>query len=192
MDLILPAPVVARCFAAEQAKLERLEAEADAAAQALADFVGEHSGEEGLLAEATDDSGKVSKDRVKKLLKEFTDDPEDVEEREALRHYLKLADIEAEAKKRVRDAQTNLCKKVLATYNVLNEADIKNLVVADKWLTALEQAIEDETRRCVARLATRMQELEERYAEPLPRIEQEVETHAAKVAEHLKKMGVTW
>jgi len=81
---------------------------------------------------------------------------------------------------------------VLAKYKTLTEEEIKDLVVADKWLTTLEQAIEDETRRCVARLATRMQELEERYAEPLPRIEQEVETHAAKVAEHLKKMGVTW
>ncbi len=192
MDVLPPALVVARYFAVEQAKLKRLEAEADAAAQALADFVEEHSGEEGPLAEATDDSGKVSKGRVKELLKELTDDPEDVEEREALRHYLKLADIEAEAKKRVRDAQTELDKKVLARYKTLTEEEIKDLVVADKWLTALEQAIEDETRRCVARLATRMQELEERYAESLPRIEQEVETHAAKVAEHLKKMGVTW
>lgn len=192
MDLVPPALVVTRYFAAEQAELDLLEAEADAAGQALADFVEEHSGEEGLLAEAAEESGKVSKGRVKELLKELSDNAENAEERETLNHYLKLANVETEAKRRVRDAQTELDKKVLAKYKMLTEEEIKGLVVADKWLTALEQTIEDETRRLITRLAARMQVLEERYAEPLPRIEEEVETYATKVADHLKKMGVSW
>lgn len=36
----------------------------------------------------------------------------------------------------------------------------------------------------------RVRELEERYAEPLPAIEREVEDLAARVSSHLEKMGV--
>lgn len=41
-------------------------------------------------------------------------------------------------------------------------------------------------------LANRVKELNERYAEPLPQITQNVEDLSAKVAEHLKAMGLEW
>jgi len=41
-------------------------------------------------------------------------------------------------------------------------------------------------------LAGRVKELEERYAQPLPELELEVETFSAKVEGHLKKMGLVW
>jgi len=62
-------------------------------------------------------------------------------------------------------------------------------VVTDKWISALQQAIDDVVHRLATNLAARVQELEERYAEPLPKIEQEVETYAAKVIGHLKRWG---
>jgi type I restriction enzyme M protein len=79
---------------------------------------------------------------------------------------------------------------VLAQYGKLSESEIKQLVVEDKWFAALQDAIEGEIQRVMQRLAGRIKELEERYAEPLPQIEQEVEIYAARVAEHLKRMGV--
>lgn len=56
-----------------------------------------------------------------------------------------------------------------------------------------EQAsIRAEIERMGQQLASRVKDLEERYAEPLPQISQSVEMLSAKVAEHLKAMGLEW
>ena len=41
-------------------------------------------------------------------------------------------------------------------------------------------------------LAGREKDLEERYVEPLPQISKSVDILSAKVAEHLKAMGLEW
>ena len=46
--------------------------------------------------------------------------------------------------------------------------------------------------RLTQRLAGRVKELEERYAQPLLELEQEVEAFSVKVEGHLKKMRVVW
>jgi hypothetical protein len=38
----------------------------------------------------------------------------------------------------------------------------------------------------------RIRELAERYATPLPKLTEELETLSARVDEHLKKMGASW
>jgi len=78
---------------------------------------------------------------------------------------------------------------VLARYGLLTEAQIRDLVVDDKWLAELETAVEEEITRIAQRLASRVQKLAERYAEPLPVIEAEVAALRAKAAAHLQKMG---
>ena len=99
-------------------------------------------------------------------------------------------DNEAAAKKSVKDAQTELDQAVLARYAELTEDEIKHLAVDNKWLTDIRAAIESEVERITNQLAGRVRDLEERYAEPLPTIQREVEELAAKVAGHLEKMGV--
>jgi type I restriction enzyme M protein len=81
---------------------------------------------------------------------------------------------------------------VLARYGKLTEAEIKTLVVEDKWLASLRAAIDGEVQRVTQQLAGRVKELEERYAQPLPALEREVEAFSAKVEAHLKKMGLVW
>ena len=61
MDLVPPVLVVARYFASEQAAIDALQAKQDAAEHELEEFVEEHGGEEGLLAEALNDKGNVTK-----------------------------------------------------------------------------------------------------------------------------------
>jgi len=72
----------------------------------------------------------------------------------------------------------------------LSEADIKTLMVDDKWLATLRDQIEAEIERITQQLANRVKQLDERYAEPLPAITQSVEQLSNKVAEHLKAMGL--
>ncbi len=192
MDLLPPALLVARYFATEQNQIESLQIKADEAARNLEEFVEEHRGEEGVLEDAVNDKGKVTRTAVKALLKELGDDPELAEERKVVAECLKRIEQEAAVKKTLKEAKTALDKKVFAKYEELTEDEIKTLAVKDKWLASIEAAIDEEIRRVAHRLAARIKELAERYAEPLPKLEQQVEHYAAKVTEHLKKMGMSW
>ena len=81
---------------------------------------------------------------------------------------------------------------MLAKYRKLTEVEIKTLVVEDKWFTSIQSAVHGEVHRLIHHLATRVRELEERYAQPLPELEHEVKEYAVKVGDHLKKMGLIW
>ncbi len=188
-DLIPPALIVTRYFADEQKHIDRLQAEADAAAQELESYIEEHSGEDGLLEEAKTDKGKITKTKVRQLT--MDNEQWTAKEMTALKHCLALFDAEAAANKQLKEAIKARDEAVLKHYAQLTEAEIKELVVDDKWLAALEQAVQGEIERVTQQLATRIRELEERYAEPLPEIMQEVESLQAKVDEHLRRMGLT-
>jgi type I restriction enzyme M protein len=75
-DLIPPGLMVARYFADKQAHIDELQADLDGISQELEALIEEHSGEEGLLAEAQTDKGSVTKGSVSARLKEIKGDPE--------------------------------------------------------------------------------------------------------------------
>jgi len=192
MDLLPPALVASRHFADERTAIDALQAKQGAAARDLDEFVEEHSGEEDPLAEALNDKGKVTRDGVKDALKTLEDVAESEDDRDALTHCLALIEAESKAARDVKAAQGALDEKVLAHYRKLAEAEIKTLVVEDKWLASLRAAAYDEVQRLTQQLAGRLKELEERYARPLPALEREVDAFSAKVEGHLKKMGLSW
>ena len=199
MDLIPPALIVARYFADAQDAIDMLEAKQVTAVSELEEYIEEHTGEDGLLSDAVNDKGNITASSVKARLKALTPDlithhetQEDDDEQDALEHCLSLLDAKSKADKVVKDAQLALDTQVLAHYATLTEGEIKTLVVEDKWITSIQVAIEGEVQRLTQALAVRIQELEERYAQPLPDLASEVETFSAKVEAHLKKMGVDW
>ena len=65
-------------------------------------------------------------------------------------------------------------------------------MVDDKWMARLSAAVQGELDRVSQTLTGRIRELAERYATPLPQLTDEVATLAARVEEHLKKMGASW
>ena len=142
------------------------------------------------LEDATNDEGKVIMGGVKDRLKSIKDESESDEERDALTRCLELIEAESAAAKAVKAAQAALDAKVLAKYPKLTEAEIKTLVVDDKWFASIRAAIEGEVQRMTQQLASRVKELEKRYAKPLPELEREVGALSAKVEDHLKQMGV--
>ena len=190
MDLLPPPLIVARFFADEQANIERLQAQQATAAGKLEEFVEEHRGEGAPLEDAVNDKGKVSKASVKERLKAIRDEPESGDEQEALERCLALLDAEADAAKAAKQAQAALDARVLARYTALTEAEIKTLAVEDKWFASIREAVDGEVQRLTLGLAGRIQELEERYARPLPELEREVEAFGAKVEGHLERMGI--
>ena len=77
-------------------------------------------------------------------------------------------------------------------YFTLSEAEVKTLVVKDKWLGRLQADVQQELERISQTLAQRIRELAERYEMPLPKLEDGVAALSAKVEAHLKKMGAVW
>ncbi len=191
MDLIPPELIVARYFADKQAAIDALQARQETAALELEEFIEEHTGEEGLLEDAVNDKGKVTKGGVTERLKAIRYELESDEERDALKHCRTLIEADAEAGKAVKEAQARLDEQVLARYGVLTEVEIKTLAVEDKWFASIRGAIEGEVQRLTQQLAGRVKELEERYARPLPELEREVEVFGAKVEGHLQRMGIS-
>jgi type I restriction enzyme M protein len=190
LDLIPPELIIARYFAEEQARLDALQAEAETASREQEEFIEEQDGEEDPLSEVKNDKGKVTKTEIPKRLKALKGEPDSEDEIAALRQCKKLMDNEAAAKKAVKYAQAELDQAVLARYGELTEDEIKQLALDDKWLAGIRAAIKSEVERITNRLASRVRELEERYAEPLPAIEREVEALAARVTGHPEQMGV--
>lgn len=114
------------------------------------------------------------------------------EEIKLIHQFILLVDKVATSKKAVRESQEKLDKLVFEQYPKLTEAEIKTLIVDDKWLATLQANVVAEIERVTQQLANRVKTLEERYAEPLPALTQSVELLSANVDEYLKKMGLQW
>lgn len=119
------------------------------------------------------------------------DDPEGIfAELDVLYDYLRLYDERSATKSDLKDARNALYKAVKGKYPKLTEEAIQTVVVEDKWLATVEDAVQQEIERVTQRLAGRLQELTERYATPLPQMEETVDALSGKVDEHLQTMGV--
>ena len=191
-DLIPSNLIVNRYFLAESNAIYEMEQERDELTQQIEELEEEHCGDEGFLAEARNDKGKITKVSVSARLRDIKGEKDADEERKLLYAYLDLVEKEGAANKRVKEAQKALEVKVKAKYAKLTEAEIKALVVDDKWLVSLAADVQSELDRVSRALNERIKELADRYSKPLPQIAEEVEALSAQVKEHLKKMGFAW
>ena len=109
-----------------------------------------------------------------------------------LQEWLKLNTEEGELKKKLKDAEADLDAKAYAHYPKLTEAEVKTLVVDDKWLAVLDTVIHGEMERVSQSLTQRVKELAERYETPVVQLNSRVDDLEAKVSHHLEKMGFSW
>jgi type I restriction enzyme M protein len=191
-DLIPPPLIIRRYFAEEQTAIEQVESERDTITCRLEELDEEHGGEDGLLADARTDKGKLTKATVKARLADIKTDADAADEHKVLKECLDLIEDEAAASRRVKDAQKALDAHVAAKYPKLTVEESQALVVDDKWLAALAADVQSELDRVSQALTGRIRQLAERYATPLPQRTAELQTLATRVEEHLKKMGAVW
>jgi len=194
-DLVPASILIGRYFAKERDAITALEADVATIEQQLDEAREEGSGEEGLLVEVIEGEGekqKITAKAVKARLKEINGDKDFADERKALEDYAAMLDKLDEAKKRVKAAEEDLNAKVAAKYQKLGEADIKTLVVDDKWLAKLAADVQGELDRVSQTLTGRVRQLAERYAAPLPKLAEAVGDLSARVEKHLAKMGAVW
>jgi type I restriction enzyme M protein len=187
-DLIPKSLIVARYYAKEREAIDQLIGELEAVPAKLAELEEEHGGEDGAFSELD----KVNKANVAARLKEVEGDKKAKDEAVVLKDWLKLNSEDADLKKRLKDAEADLDAKAYAHYPKLTEADIKALVVDDKWLAAIKAAAHGEMDRISQSLTQRVKELAERYETPLPQMVTMVVSLEEKVNGHLKRMGFAW
>jgi type I restriction enzyme M protein len=187
-DLIPKALIIARYFAQEQSVIEQLAAALEGATARLTEMEEEHVGEDGAFA----DLDKVNRAHVTARLREIEADTGAKDEADVLNDWLKLNNEEADLKKRLKEADAALDAQACARYPKLTEAEIKALVVNDKWLAALDAAIHGEMNRVSQQLTQRVKELAERYETPLPQVVSHMAELEATVNRHLEMMGFAW
>jgi type I restriction enzyme M protein len=152
--------------------------------------------------QATAASHKGFKDLLKQLEATGTEEVEtflkknaeheSAAELEVLDSYLVQTERIASLKSQITGAESALDAKALAHYAKLSEADVKTLVVDDKWLATIDTDIHGEMDRISQTLTQRVKELAERYDKPLPVLAEQVAAMEYKVRGHLERMGFVW
>lgn len=187
-DLLPRSYIVARYFAAEQAALDARRSELETLSARIAELQEEHSTEDAAFS----GFDKITAAEVKERIAEIGNDPDAAEELAVLQRWLAWSRQEADLKKAVKTADAALDQKAFDRYATLTGADIQTLLIEDKWLPPLAQAVQGELDRVSQSLTGRIRQLAERYATPLPALEEELQALSARVQAHLQKMGVVW
>ena len=189
MDLISPALIIGRYFAYDQARVDDLNAQAEAATSAVDEYVEEHGGDEGLLSDAVNDKGKLTQAAAKDTLREAkaANDEETIECAEVA---IALLQTEAAAKKAAKEAQAVLDTLALKKYGDLAEVDVQALVLDTKWHATITKRIDGEVNALTLALVARIQQLGERYAETVDDLDAKLDKLQARVTGHLAAMGV--
>jgi len=191
-ELLPKSYIVARYFAREQAAIDGTQAKCEAAEASRAELEEEHGGEDRWLG-ALD---RITKAEVTTRAREVAglvgEDQEAKDESEVLARWLELYEREIALKRVVKEREAALDKLAYEKYSTLAAAEIKTLVIDDKWMAHLTAAVRGELERVSQTLTGRIRELAERYATPLQQLTDEVAALAARVEGHLAKMGAVW
>jgi len=185
-DVIPPRLIVARFFSEMQQALDEAQARAEELGREIEETVEEHGAESGLLVDALTDAGKLTSASAKARQKSGE---ADADEAALLTRVIRLMNTEAAAKKAVKEAETALTEATLKRYPDLTEADIRTLVVDDKWLTDIAGLIDAEIEARTEQLTARVRVLTERYGETVEEVAVRLDVLERKLVRHLTAMG---
>lgn len=189
-DLLPVSVVVNKFFAADYASIltkrgevEQLSGEIDALPEENPDAF-----DEGLYEMLE----KVNEANVKKAVaaqKKHTVDA-DANTLKVWNQYLSLFGKKKETSKILAAQVEALTDKVRKKYDALTADDIRNLVIYDKWLQELKGRSEAENKRVCESISSQVSVLNERYAKPLPKINEDIAKLSGEVDGFLKAMGI--
>lgn len=189
-DLLPVSVVVKKFFAADYASIlakrgevEQLSGEIDALPEENPDAF-----DEGLYEVLE----KVNETNVKKAVaaqKKHTVDA-DANTEKVWNQYLSLCGKKKEASKVLAALVQAITDKVRKKYDALSADDIRDLVINDKWLQELKGRSEAENKRVCESISSQVSVLNERYAKPLPKINEDIAKLSGEVDGFLKAMGI--
>ncbi len=184
--------VIDKFLATEQQKVNDLQAQLETLDSERTAISEEHAGEEGLLADATNDKGNFTANTIKAYIKENKGNGEEADGLKLAKQVLDMFNTETRLKKDLKQAESDLDQATLNQFRILTEQQVRTLVVEDKWLADLKADIQGEIDAISQRLTTRVKELAERYQNTLPALNNELTEAESKVSKHLEKMGLVW
>ncbi|MGL2750432.1 type I restriction-modification system subunit M [Helicobacter pylori] len=180
-DLIPKHLIKQRFFEKEAKELEELENALNEKEALLDEFIEEHSSEEGLFYEL-----KINESVLKKELKNATDS----EDKQILKTALELLEAKNKALKMKNKAHEELELKAFHQYKNLEINEIKDLIIKDKWLNSLKNALENKILKRINAFASALNEIISSYSNSLLELDKEVKESESKVLEHLKDLGL--
>ncbi|MGN8360373.1 type I restriction-modification system subunit M [Helicobacter pylori] len=180
-DLIPKHLIKQRFFEKETKELEELENALNEKEALLDEFIEEHSNEEGLF-----DGLKINESVLKKELKNATD-PED---KQILKTALEWLEAKNKALKMKNKAYEELELKAFHQYKNLEINEIKDLIIKDKWLKSLKNALENKIQKRINAFISALNEIIQTYSNSLLELDKEVKESESKVLEHLKDLGI--
>ncbi|WP_187853546.1 type I restriction-modification system subunit M [Helicobacter pylori] len=180
-DLIPKNLIKQRFFEKETKELEELENALNEKEALLDEFIEEHSNEEGLF-----DGLKINESVLKKELKNATD----LEDKETLKTALEWLEAKNKALKMKNKAYEELELKAFHQYKNLEINEIKDLIIQDKWLKSLKNALENKILKRINAFASALNEIISSYSNSLLELDKEAKESESKVLEHLKGLGL--
>ncbi|WP_305863853.1 type I restriction-modification system subunit M [Helicobacter pylori] len=180
-DLIPKNLIKQRFFEKETKELEELENALNEKEALLDEFIEEHSNEEGLFYEL-----KINESVLKKELKNATD----LEDKKILKTALELLEAKNKALKMKNKAYEELELKAFHQYKNLEINEIKDLIIQDKWLNSLKNALENKILKRINAFTSALNEIIQTYSNSLLELDKEVKESESKVLEHLKDLGL--
>ncbi|GAA7889853.1 hypothetical protein HpMS203_05350 [Helicobacter pylori] len=181
-DLIPKHLIKQRFFEKEAKELEELENALNEKEADFEEFIEEHSNnEEGLFYEL-----KINESVLKKELKNATD----LEDKEILKTALELLEAKNKALKMKNKAHEELELKAFHQYKNLELDEIKDLIIQDKWLKSLKNALENKILKRINAFTSALNKIISNYSNSLLELDKEVKESESKVLEHLKDLGV--
>ncbi|MDU9726078.1 type I restriction-modification system subunit M [Helicobacter pylori] len=180
-DLIPKTLIKQRFFEKEAKELEELENALNEKEANFEEFIEEHSNEEGLFYES-----KINESVLKKELKNATD----LEDKEILKTALELLEAKNKALKSKNKAYEELELKAFHQYKKLELDEIKDLIIQDKWLKSLKNALENKILKRINAFSSALNEIISSYSNSLLELDKEVKESESKVLEHLKDLGL--
>ncbi|NHA93435.1 type I restriction-modification system subunit M [Helicobacter pylori] len=180
-DLIPKHLIKQRFFEKEAKELEALENALNEKEAILDEFIEEHSNEEGLFYEL-----KINESVLKKELKNATD----LEDKQILKTALEFLEAKNKALKMKNKAYEELELKAFHQYKNLEINEIKDLIIQDKWLNSLKNALENKILKRINALTSALNGIISSYSNSLLELDKEVKESESKVLEHLKDLGI--
>lgn len=186
---LIPKDIVAKYFFSDTLNaINTLRSQLEDVTAKMEEMAEQYSGEDGFFS-TLDDLKKVT---IEARIKEIKKDSDAKDELEALENYLKLLKVELNYKKALRQAEVDLDTRVEKRYATLTIAEIKHLLLEEKWFAAIYAGIDAIHTAVSHQLSSRVIELVERYEFTLKECEDEVNVYENKVKSHLERMGFAW
>ncbi len=180
-DLIPKTLIKQRFFEKESKELEELENALNEKETHFEEFIEEHSNEEGLFYEL-----KINESVLKKELKNATDS----EDKKILKTALEWLEAKNKALKMKNKAHEKLELKAFRQYKNLEINEIKDLIIQDKWLNSLKNALENKIQKRINAFIGALNGIIQTYSNSLLELDKEVKESESKVLEHLKDLGL--